>query len=247
MVSEARRRLSDGESICVNQLVLAQVHESWAFAEQHQQEIKEHWAQATKRNPLIFNGTVYLLVDHAIEADRFIGEYAEGDFASYLYWREQGFRDPLTCDGFASVLLRSSADRFLFTKAAAYTLNAGLWVPAGGMIDQRDVGAQGQIDVWQYGLRELAEETGLSACDVVAEPEFPIARDGALIAYGLLAQARVSEDEVIARFVEHSSKLEDMPELDEVRWFSVDEALQHALVPRFVKLLLGAYAMRHNR
>ncbi len=237
-MAEPRRRLKSGESIHFDSCVLRVRHEHWAYAARHSSQIEGHWSEASSRNPHIFNGVIYPLVDHSIDEHQFFGDYVQSDFASYLYWRENGFCDPPTCDGFASVMLMSSRGRFLMTKAAAHTLNAGLWVPSGGMIDRRDVASGGTIDVWRYGLRELAEETGLSDSDVVRNPGVQIARDGALIVYGLFCEAEEPEEVILQRFQDHNQSLAEIPELEEVRWFSTVEILRGELVPRYVQLLL---------
>ncbi|MEM8972377.1 MAG: NUDIX hydrolase [Pseudomonadota bacterium] len=239
-MAEARRRLKSGESIFFDRCVLRVSRGSWPFADAHRDQVERYWSDALARNPHIFNGVIYPLLDHGIDDDGFYGDYARSDFASYLYWRENGFCDPPTCDGFASVMLVSSHGRYLMTKAAPYTLNAGLWVPAGGMVDQRDVDADGMIDVWRYGLRELAEETGLTDADLLRQPGLQIARDGALIVYGLFCRARETEEAIIQRFRDHNESLIETPELDEVKWFSAKEILAGDLVPRFVRLLLQA-------
>jgi len=241
------QHLASGESIFVEELNLRAAGSHWPFAEQYRVAIDEHWSKSVAVNPHIFNGTIYPLLDHVIGDNWFRGDYGKSDFASYLYWREMGFGDPPTCDGFASVMLRSVDGRYLFAKAAEYTLNSGLWVPPGGMIDERDVDRDGSIDVWRYGLRELAEETALAPQDVMIEPGYQVARDGALIAYGLFCQSRPSEDEIFARFQQHNNNLQNKPELDELRWFSVDEALSDESVPKFVKLLFDGWARKDGR
>ena len=237
--ADMRRRLHSGESLSVSALVLENSRPSWPFANDNSEQIGAHWLQATERNPRIFNGTIFPLVDHDVRDGVFFGDYAKSDFASYLYWRENGFCDPPTCDGFASVLLRSREGRYLFAKAAQYTLNAGLLVPPGGMIDERDVADDGRIDVWKYGLRELGEETGISQGDVSIEPGFKIVRDGALIAFGLFCQSSMTEREIHECFLHHNRSSYDIPELDAINWLSTEQAQCSADVPRFVKLLLS--------
>lgn len=236
--SDMPQRLSTGDSFSVTTLELRHSRSSWPFADSNRAQINEHWLKAVERNPRIFNGTIFPLLDHGVQDGVFYGDYAKSDFASYLFWRENNFCDPPTCDGFASVLLRSGEGRILFAKAAQYTLNAGLLVPPGGMIDQRDVADDGAIDVWRYGLRELGEETGLSSEDISVEPGFRVVRDGALIAFGLFCQSSMTEREIDQRFLHHNSSLDDAPEIDAISWLSVEEARQSTDVPRFVKLLL---------
>ncbi len=245
--SDQVRPLNSGDSVFVDELCLRRSHSTWPFADRHRAEIAAHWARASAKNPHIFNGTILPLLDCGISGSRFHGHYAESDFASYLYWRETGFCDPPTCDGFGSVLVQSPEGRYLFAMAADHTLNGGLWVPPGGMIDQRDVADDGSIDAWQYGLRELAEETGLLVGDVEMETGHQVAKDGALVACGLFCRTKVSEEDVLARFRHHNRSLDDMPELDDVAWFSKDEALARTSVPQYVKLLLRGWSDQVRR
>ncbi|MAI45315.1 MAG: NUDIX hydrolase [Hyphomicrobiaceae bacterium TMED74] len=238
--SYTRNRLKSGDCLPVSDLVLQHSREGWPFADENRDLIRSQWSNAIRSNPRIFNGTIFPLLDHDVRDGVFFGDYAKSDFASYLYWRENGFCDPPTCDGFASVLLRSREGRYLFATAAQYTLNAGLLVPPGGMIDERDFADDGCIDAWQYGLRELREETGLSSNDVSIEPGFKVMRDGALIAFGLFCQSSMSEREINERFLHHNRSSSDIPELDAISWLSSEQAQRSSLVPRFVNLLLSA-------
>ncbi|MGI9422428.1 MAG: hypothetical protein ACR2PA_04495, partial [Hyphomicrobiaceae bacterium] len=108
--------------------------------------------------------------EHQIRREVFEARFLRTDFASYLYWRDQGFADPMVCDCFATVLIGGECGGVLTARAAKHTLNAGLLVTPGGMIDERDVAKDGTIALVDYGLRELTEETGIGADDLQRRP-----------------------------------------------------------------------------
>ena len=63
----------------------------WPFALEHAEAIARDWQRRRARMPQLFNGTVYLLRDHAIDGDTLSGTFFKTDFSTFLYWREHRF------------------------------------------------------------------------------------------------------------------------------------------------------------
>jgi len=213
------------------------VDEPWPFAISHAAEIEAHWHESVVRNPHLFNGDVFVLREHTVEAGILRGQYVPTDFASYLYWRDRGFDDPPTCDGFAIVLLRSRQGKYFLAEAAAHTLNGGFHVPPGGCFDARDVTSCGAADITACALRELAEETGLTREDIVIDDGYLVTRIGCLVAIAVQARCLLEDDEVLRRVSEHNKK-QDTPELGECLWYSPDEDANTVKIHQTIKLLI---------
>lgn len=238
--------VADQEVIWVRRCELRVQDASWPFAERHAAASASHWQRGLAENPRMFNGCILILVAHELRDDVFYGRYARTDFASYLYWRETGFDDAPTCDAFAMVMLGGRDGGWLLAQAAGHTLNAGLYVPPGGLIDERDADPAGLVDIRRSALREMAEETGLSTGDVVLAEGTWIARDNALLALALPCTSRMANDAVIERVNRHNRAACDA-ELDNALWLmpgELDAAAGSAQpqVPKYLRLLLAAQA-----
>ncbi|MGI9411293.1 MAG: NUDIX hydrolase [Hyphomicrobiaceae bacterium] len=191
----------------------------------------------------MFNGTVHVLVAGNVANRTFVGKYARTDFASYLFWRESGFSDPASCDCFATVLLLGRQGRLLAAKAAPHTLNAGLFVAPGGIIDERDVDIDQNIDLTSYAMREVFEETGLRRREIRLDDGVWIARDGALIAMALVGRVSCSDDELVERIIAHNAQADDA-EFAEVCWLDCDALEPTQSTPHYLKLLMAEMGRR---
>lgn len=171
----------------------------WPFAERNRDEIAAHWARRTAENPDFFNGTVFVLRDVRVDGDVLRGTYAATDFASYLYWRETGFQDETTYDGFVSAILRAADGGYLVGQATAGGLNEGYSVIPGGFADPADVDSDGNVDVAGTALRELHEEAGIEAGMVQRIPGYFVAFMGPLVGMGVPLVAHETGEEVLQR------------------------------------------------
>lgn len=133
----------------------------WVFAEQHREDIADHWARRLRETPGFFNGAVHVLTAHTVSDGVLSAQFVRTDFKSFLYWRETGWPDTSVMDAFGSALILSAEGHVLLGHQSAGHLNSGFWYPPGGFIDARDVGADGVIDIEGSVAREIAEETGL--------------------------------------------------------------------------------------
>ncbi len=158
-------------TVRVERVVLREVTDAWDFAGVHAAAIAAHWARRSAEQPAFFNGTILLLRRFDVGGGTFAAEFSRESFASFLYWREQGHRDPTVHDGFGSALVRSVEGHVLLGRQSAGHLNSGLAYPPGGFLDPRDVDAGGQIDIDASIQRELAEE--LAVDDRIALRRMP--------------------------------------------------------------------------
>ena len=137
-----------------------------------------------------------LLSEHAIAGRGLTGMYFETDFASFLAWRDWGFPDSSVRNVFPQAALLSVDGAFLLGKMAAHTANPGHVYFPSGTPDLNDVDGD-RVDVGAGLLRELEEETGITAADVAVEPGWTAVFDGPRIA--LIRIVRSAEPAIALR------------------------------------------------
>jgi hypothetical protein len=141
----------------------------WAFAEERRAEIDAHFAVLRRERPALWNGRVLLLHQWSLADGVFRGTYLETDFASFLAWRDWDFPDPAVRNSFSMGALQAADGPFLLGVMGAHTANAGkVYFPC-GTPDPEDI-AGDRVDLDGSARRELAEETGLEASGLEAEP-----------------------------------------------------------------------------
>jgi hypothetical protein len=140
----------------------------WPFAEQRRAEIDTHFQALQRDKPDLWNGRVMLLRDWRIDEGSFTGAFFETDFAAMLACRDWGFPDDTVRNCFAQGALRTADGAFLLGVMGAHTANAGKIYFPSGTPDPDDVRGE-SVDLTGSVMRELAEETGLSPHDVVAD------------------------------------------------------------------------------
>lgn len=154
----------------------------WPWAEENAAAIDAHWAERLAAQPRMFDGRVLVVSDLAITCDVLTSVYMETDFRKFLAWREFGFPDRTRINGFAAGALMAADGGFLLGVMAGHTANAGrIYFPA-GTPDPHDVTSDGRVDLAGSVYRELAEETGLGADEIVAADHWVLVRDGATLA-----------------------------------------------------------------
>ncbi|MCS3726790.1 NUDIX hydrolase [Bradyrhizobium betae] len=154
---------------------------AWPFAEERRAEIAAHFAEKQRERPKLWNGRILLGRDPVFSSGRFTATYFETDFASFLAWRDWGFPDKAVFNGFGMGALRASDGAFIMGEMAQHTATAGrIYFPSGtpDLDDVRD----GVLDIPGSVVRELAEETGLTSVDYVAEPDWHCVVTGPSIA-----------------------------------------------------------------
>jgi 8-oxo-dGTP pyrophosphatase MutT (NUDIX family) len=163
----------------------------WPFAIERRGEIDAHFAQQQAANPTLWNGRVLLMRRWAADGGAVRGAYMETDFASMLAWRDFGFPDRTTFNCFGMAALRSSDGAYLLGEMAAHTANAGRIYFAAGTPEPEDVSGD-RVDLAANVLRELAEETGLTASDVEIGERWTCVRVGQRIA--MMQEMRAREN-----------------------------------------------------
>jgi 8-oxo-dGTP pyrophosphatase MutT (NUDIX family) len=187
----------------------------WAFAQARRAEIDAHFTALRRDKPDAFNGRVLLLHEFAIRDAALRGAYFETDFASFIAWRDWGWPDPAIRNCFGQAALRAADGAFLLGVMAAHTLNAGRIYFPSGTPDPQDVVGDA-VDLDGSVLRELTEETGLTAADVAVEPGWHAVLAGPRLAMLKTLRSPLPAAELRARIRAHIAA-EAQPELADVR------------------------------
>ena len=163
---------------------------TWPFAEARKAEIAEHFRAVQAAQPALWNGRILLACEHAVADRAMTGTYLETDYASFIAWRDWGFEDSFVRDVFPQSVLVAADGAFLLGVMGGHTANPGhLYFPS-GMPDTSDI-AGDRVDLEGNLMRELAEETGLTAADVTVDDGWTAILDGPRIA--LLRVVRIAE------------------------------------------------------
>lgn len=187
----------------------------WDFAQANRSAIDAHFAALQAKNPALWNGQVLLLARHAIAGDTLTGAYRQTDFASFLWWRDAGFPDPAIRNCFAMGALQGADGAFLLGRMAGWTANPGRIYFAAGTPDPGDVTPSGAVDLAGSVMRELEEETGLTAADVTPATGWEGVFAGPRIALMRRLVAAQDAEALAARIRAHLAR-EARPELDDV-------------------------------
>ncbi|MBB4261036.1 MULTISPECIES: NUDIX hydrolase [unclassified Bradyrhizobium] len=203
----------------------------WPFAEERRAEIAAHFAEKQRERPKIWNGRVLMGRDPVFADGHFTATYFETDFASFLAWRDWGFPGAPVFNGFGMGALRTSDGAFLMGEMAQHTANAGrIYFPSGtpDLDDVRD----GMLDIPGSVVREIQEETGLTAADYRAEPDWYCVVSGPTIAMMQVLNLDMPGDEARAR-IETNLAREHEPELSAIHLVRGTGDLTPTM-PRFV-------------
>jgi len=187
----------------------------WTFANERRAEIDAHFAGLARDNPHAFNGRVLMLHTFAIEDAVLHGAYFETDFASFIAWRDWNWPDMSVRNCFGQAALRAADGAFVLGVMAAHTMNAGRIYFPSGTPDLKDVVGE-RVDLDASVLRELTEETGLTAADVSLDPGWHAVLAGPRLAMLKPVRSPRSADELRARILAHMAG-EAHPELADVR------------------------------
>jgi hypothetical protein len=204
----------------------------WPFAQARRAEIDAHFATLSRGNPHAFNGRVLMLHTFAIEDAVLRGAYFETDFASFIAWRDWAWPDMSVRNCFGQAALRAADGAFVLGVMAAHTMNAGRVYFPSGTPDLEDVVGD-RVDLDGSVLRELAEETGLTAADVSLDPGWHAVLAGPRLAMLKPVRSPLCADELRARILAHTAG-EAHPELADVRIARGPSDLDD-MMPAFIK------------
>jgi 8-oxo-dGTP pyrophosphatase MutT (NUDIX family) len=187
----------------------------WRFAEARRDDITAHFATLRQSTPQLWNGRVLLMRDLAIANGTLRGTYFEAGFADFMAWRDWKFPDPAIVNCFAMGALRASDGAYLLGVMSNHTANASrIYFPA-GTPDLDDV-REGTVDLLGNVMREIAEETGLTAADFSVTPGWHAVVDGSRVALMKCIDVPYPAEEVRERMLRHLAG-ERQPELSDIR------------------------------
>src|SRR5437764_1115917 len=215
----------------VTTLDLAVRRIAWPFAEMRRAEIAAHFAEKQRERPKIWNGRVLLGRDAVFTDGHLAATYFETDFASFLAWRDWGFPDPAVFNGFGMGALCTSDGAFVMGEMAQHTANAGRIYFPSGTPDLDDV-RHGTLDIPGSVVREIAEETGLTAADYRAEADWHCVLTGPTIAMIQVLNLDMSSEAARTR-IEANLAHEAEPELSAIHLVRAMSDLTPSM-PRFV-------------
>ncbi len=230
------RLTADLTLVPIERLELRFARTSWPFATARRDEIDRYFAELRRGKPELWNGRVLVLQTFAVADGVFRGTYLETDFASFLAWRDWGFPDQSVRNCFAMGALRAADGAFVLGVMASHTANAGKVYFIGGTPDPHDVAGE-RVDLERSVLRELAEETGLSAETVRPEPGWHAIFDEARIAMVRVlrtAEPAAALREKILAFLARQRRAE-LAGLHVVRSGADLDARMPAFVPKFLE------------
>lgn len=146
-----------------------------AFERANRRAIDAYWKIVTDARPRLWNGPAYLFEDIRLDDGRLTATARRTDFATFLYWRDNGRpRDVVHITGTSLPVLADGS--LLGVRMAAHTANGGeVYFPAGSL-EEGDL-AESVFDVTGSIARELVEETGLSFDMAAAEDVYTAALD----------------------------------------------------------------------
>ena len=211
-----------------------------AFSAEERAAIDAHYAARKAANPDLWNGRVLLLGAHRFEARRLVAQYGEADYAALLWLLAREHAHPLLRASFAMGALRGADGGFVMIRMAQWTANAGRIYFAAGTPDLSDITPDGRVDLEGSVLRELAEETGLTAGELTLAPGWTALHDARRLA--LLREVRASEEaEALAARIRRFGAGEHRPEFDEVRVVRGPQDLAEGMSPLIRRYLAHAW------
>jgi 8-oxo-dGTP pyrophosphatase MutT (NUDIX family) len=207
----------------------------WPFAEARRGDIAAHFEARRQATPQLWNGRILLMRDFVIADGALRGQYFETGFADFLAWRDWNFPDPSVVNCFAMGALRSSDGAFLLGVMSATTSNPGGVYFAAGTPDPGDLRGD-TVDLVGNVLREIAEETGLTAADLTMAPGWHAVVDGPRVAMMKPVAVPFPAAEARERMMRHVAG-EAQPELSDIRVVRSAADLDPAM-PRFITAYL---------
>jgi 8-oxo-dGTP pyrophosphatase MutT (NUDIX family) len=222
----------------VTSLELAVEPFAWPFAAEKRAEISAHFEALQRERPKLWNGRILLGRNPVFAGERFSASYFETDFASFLAWRDWGFPDQDVFNGFGMGALLASDGAFALGEMGEHTANAGRIYFPSGTPDLDDVRGD-VLDIEGSVVRELEEETGLTAADYRSDPHWHCVYTGPAVA--MIRILRIDmPGEALRRRLEANLAAQQHPELSAIHLVREAGDLTAAM-PRFVTAFLEAH------
>jgi hypothetical protein len=216
----------------------------WPFAEARRDDIAAHFEARRQTTPQLWNGRILLMREFAIDGGTLRGTYFETGFADFLAWRDWNFPDPTVVNCFAMGALRASDGAYLLGVMSEHTANPGRIYFAAGTPDRNDLRGD-TVDLAGNVLREIGEETGLTAADLIIAPGWHAVVDGPRIAVMKPIALLLTAPEARSQMLRHLAA-EAEPELSDIRVVRSAADLDSAM-PRFITAYLTHMWMRGAR
>jgi 8-oxo-dGTP pyrophosphatase MutT (NUDIX family) len=209
----------------------------WQWAENNQAAIDANWAKCIQDKPRMFNGHVLLVSDVTIEDGACRTTYFETDFASFLAWRDLGYPDPSTANGYAMGVLKGSDGAFICGVMGAHTSNAGRIYFPSGTPDRSDLRPDGTVDLAGSVIRELEEETDLPAESYEAAADWIVVRHWPALAFFRLITFSEPAERVAERIRANIARQDD-PELCDAKVIRGPDDIDARMMPKSVQSFL---------
>lgn len=225
-------------------LVVADRH--WAFERDHADAIGRHFRAVGHATPEFYNGRVFVMGEGRLADGALDGVLTPTDFASYHFWRAEGFDVRCGRDVFGKAIIEAGCGGLLLGRAAPYTMNAGRADLIGGFIDPIDVDFDGTVDIDASIVREIVEETGLDLALFERAPGYILTVEGALVSIGVHYRSQLPAVDLVGR-IDETLRGQGKPEVTGMVVVEphqrADRAALEALgVPPYVARLFGALA-----
>ena len=221
----------------VSRIAARRLAGAWDWAEANRDRVAAHWAALTRANPSLYDGRVLVLRRQRLSDGLLELDYVETDYASFIAFRDFGFPDPASGNGFALAALRAADGAWLLGRMGDHTANAGkIYFPA-GTPDPDDVLPDGTVDLAGSVLRELTEETGLGAAEVEITHRWTVVFAGARTAMMREIRAPGSAESVRERIRAFLAG-QDTPELSDICIVRTPDDIDVQAMPPFMQAFL---------
>jgi 8-oxo-dGTP pyrophosphatase MutT (NUDIX family) len=209
----------------------------WPFARERARDIDAHWQELCAARPHLFNGRVFLFRNISVKDGRLSGSCFETGFRAFIAQRDFGYPDKTAFNCFAQGALRAPDGAFLLGEMAAHTANAGrIYFPAG--TPEPSDAIDGRLDLDKSVMRELTEETGLSADHITPEPGWTIVFERQMIACLKPMRLKLNRLAALARIAEHIAS-EKHPELARIHVAASPADIDAQRMPLFIQAYLA--------
>ncbi|HEY7749255.1 MAG TPA: NUDIX hydrolase [Aestuariivirgaceae bacterium] len=208
----------------------------WPYETENLAKVNRHWTKAQAENPALHNGQVFMLTNWSFAQYKLDGVVQPANYATFLYWRDQGYPETGARNCFGSSVLQSREGHILFGRSAAHTATSGQVYPVGGSLSGEDV-EDGMLRIEANILRELYEETGLKLEDANREAGYICVEVGPWIS--LAARFMFECDSVeLRRRIQTYLDTSEEPELDGVIIFRRKSFARHHRMPGYARVLI---------
>ncbi len=208
------------------------------FSVREAASIAATFAAAKSRNPALFDGPILLFAPPAVDGARLSATGYRTRYSSLttLIAHPEKGRDAYNLFGAAAIV--GSDGGVVLGRMGPRTAGPGELKFPGGTPDEEDVTASGGVDIVGSIVRELAEETGLSAAEARLDETLLLVDDHPF--YAIVGVLRFPETaERLAERVRAFLAADPEPELAGVEVVRDPAALDPAVVPAYTRAALA--------